>query len=164
MRYIYIGKIVNTHGIKGELRILSKFRYKQKVFIKDMPIYIGNNKIKEIINTYRPHKSFDMITLIGYNNINEVLKYKGQNVYVQDTCIKLDENTYLDEDIINLKVIYNNKEVGIVTKIEKYKYQDLIIVKSKQKEYLIPYISDIIESINLQKGIIVIKNIKGLID
>ena len=77
MTLIKIGKIVNTHGIKGELRLLSKFPYKDKVFINNMKIYI-NKKDEEIINTYRKHKNFDMITLKGYNNINEVLKYKGK--------------------------------------------------------------------------------------
>lgn len=66
MRYIKIGKIVNTHGIKGELRILSKFPHKEEVFKADMPIYIEKES-KEIINSYRRHKNFDMITLKGYN-------------------------------------------------------------------------------------------------
>ena len=51
MTLIKIGKIVNTHGIKGELRLLSKFPYKDKVFINNMTIYI-DKKDKEIINTY----------------------------------------------------------------------------------------------------------------
>ena len=45
MNYVYIGKIVNTHGIRGEVRLLSNFRYKDKVFIKNMNIYIGKDKI-----------------------------------------------------------------------------------------------------------------------
>ena len=49
MTLIKIGKIVNTHGIKGELRLLSKFPYKDKVFINNMTIYI-DKKDKEIIN------------------------------------------------------------------------------------------------------------------
>ena len=43
MEFINIGKIVNTHGIKGELRILSSFRHKDKVFIKDFKLYIQTN-------------------------------------------------------------------------------------------------------------------------
>ena len=42
--YIYIGKIVNTHGIKGEIRILSDFEKKDSVFVVGMPIYIGRKK------------------------------------------------------------------------------------------------------------------------
>ena len=45
MKYIYIGKIVNTHGIKGEVRLLSNFKFKDKVFKKGMTIYIGKDKV-----------------------------------------------------------------------------------------------------------------------
>ena len=69
MSLIKIGKIVNTHGIKGELRILSNFPYKDSVFQKGMIIYI-DRKNKEIINSYRKHKKFDMITLEGLSLIN----------------------------------------------------------------------------------------------
>ena len=70
MQYLYIGKIVNTHGIKGEIRILSKFKYKDKVLKKHFKIYIGKNKQEETINTYRKHKQFDgelfCMYLMGY--------------------------------------------------------------------------------------------------
>ena len=71
--YVYIGKIVNTHGIKGELRLLSNFKYKNKVFLENRKIYIGDEKKEEMIKGYRHHKIFEMITLYGYDNINEVL-------------------------------------------------------------------------------------------
>ena len=83
MKYVLVGKIVNTHGLKGEVRILSDFKYKDKVFIPDMNIYIGKDKICEKINTYRHHKIFDMITMNGYNDIDQVLKYKGDYVFVK---------------------------------------------------------------------------------
>ena len=54
MTLIKIGKIVNTHGIKGELRLLSKFPYKDKVFINNMTIYI-DKKDKEIINLFNEY-------------------------------------------------------------------------------------------------------------
>ena len=163
MKYIYIGKIVNTHGIKGEVRILSNFKYKSKVFIKDMIIYIGKNKDKEIINTYRPHKQFDMITMNGYSNINEILKYKGEPVYINKDDLKLDKNEFLDEDLINLDVIIDNNIVGKVKRVEIYPKQAFIVVKTEKKDCLIPYVSDIIEEINFKEGFIKIKNIKGLI-
>ena len=85
--YIYIGKIVNTHGIKGEVRILSDFEKKDRVFVAGMPIYIGRKKEKEIINSYRHHKNFEMITMKGYNDINQILKYKGLYVYIKKEVI-----------------------------------------------------------------------------
>ena len=63
MKYVLIGKIVNTHGLKGEVRILSSFKYKDKVFKKDMCVYIGKDKICEKISGYRYHKIFDMIMM-----------------------------------------------------------------------------------------------------
>ena len=52
MKFIIIGKIVNTHGIKGELRLLSSFKYKEKVFKKDMKIYIGKKKCEEMLEKH----------------------------------------------------------------------------------------------------------------
>ena len=163
MTLIKIGKIVNTHGIKGELRLLSKFPYKDKVFINKMTIYI-DKKDKEIINTYRKHKNFDMITLKGYNNINEVLKYKGKNVYVNDSDIKLDNNKYLDEELIGLNVIYEDNNKGTIVDIERYDKIVLFNIKNNDKEYLIPYNDNIIDKIDINNKRIYIKDIKGLFD
>ena len=115
--FIYIGKIVNTHGIKGEVRILSDFERKDKVFIKGMNIYIGKKKEKEIINSYRHHKNFEMITIIGYTDINQVLKYKGLNVYIKKSDLNLDNGEYLDSDLIGLDVIVDGLVKGKVTDI-----------------------------------------------
>ena len=163
MKYLYIGKIVNTHGIKGEIRILSNFKFKEKIFIKGMKIYIGKNKVEETINTYRHHKQFEMITMDGYSNISEVLKYKQQQVYINKDDLKLDSNEYLDEDLIGLNVKVNNNIVGSIKRIEKNPHQDLLVVKTTKKDCLIPYVSDIIEEINFKEGYISIKDIKGLI-
>ena len=163
MNLIKIGKIVNTHGIKGELRILSKFPYKDKVFINNMKIYIDKKDI-EIINTYRRHKNFDMITLKGYNNINEVLKYKGKYVYIDSSDIKLDNNKYLDEELIGLTVIYENIEKGIIKDIERYEKTVLFNIKGNNKNYLIPYNDNLIDKIDINNKKIYIKDIKGLFE
>ena len=158
MELIKIGKIVNTHGIKGEVRILSRFPYKDKVFIKGMNIYI-DKKDKEVISTYRKHKNFDMIMMEGYNNINEILKYKGKYVYVNKENIKLD-NKYLDEDIIGLNTFVNNDYKGIITNIERYEKVVLLVIKNNNKEYLVPY--DLIDNIDINNKKIYIKEIDGL--
>ena len=163
MTLIKIGKIVNTHGIKGELRLLSKFPYKNKVFINNMKIYIDKKDI-EVINTYRKHKNFDMITLKGYSNINEVLKYKGKYVYVDNNDIVLDNNKYLDEDLIGLKVIYEDNDKGIITDIERYDKTVLFNIKGNDKEYLIPYNDNLIDKIDINDNKIYIKDIKGLFE
>lgn len=162
MELIKIGKIVNTHGIKGELRLLSKFPYKDKVFIKGMNIYI-DKKDKEVISSYRHHKNFDMITLEGYTNINEVLKYKGKDAYINKEDIKLD-NEYLDEDIIGLIVIYKNEVKGTIEDIERYEKNTLLKVVNDSKYYLVPYNYNLIDKIDLNNKKIYIKDIDGLFE
>lgn len=161
MELIKIGKIVNTHGIKGELRLLSKFPYKDKVFINNMNIYIDKKDI-EVINTYRKHKNFDMITLKRYSNINEVLKYKGKNVYVNKEDIVLNDKEYLDEEIIGMTAIYKDNVKGTVTDIERYDKITLLKIDNNDRYYLIPYNYNLIDKIDDNK--IYIKNIDGLFD
>lgn len=160
MDYIYIGKIVNTHGIKGEIRILSDFQYKDLVFKKDFEIYIGDKKIKEIINSYRPHKTFDMITIKGINDINDVLKYKGLNVYINKESLT---GVLFDEDYIGLDV-YTDHLVGKIVDIKKGKIYDILVIEKKHKQYLVPNIDEFVEKIDTLNNKIIIHNIKGLID
>jgi len=164
MKYILIGKIVNTHGLKGEVRILSSFKFKNKVFIPNMKIYIGKDKLEEKIVTYRHHKVFEMITMDGYTNIDEVLKYKGEYVFINKEDITLDKNEYLDEDIIGLNVYTNDKIVGTIKKIENHNGNEILIVTNTNKNYLIPYNFDIILDVNLEKKEMRVKNIPGLFD
>jgi len=138
---------------------------KDKIFKKGFPLYIGHTKEKEIINTYRPHKQFDMVTFNNYNNINEVLKYKGEYVFINKEDLELNSNQYLNEDLIGLEVITQNKSLGTLKKIEKYssKYETLV-VENNGKRILIPYNFDIIEKIDLDNKKILVKYIKGLTD
>ena len=162
MKYVLVGRLVNTHGLKGEVRILSSFKYKDKVFKNGMKIYIGKDKVCEKITGYRYHKIFDMITMEGYNDINQVLKYKGDYVFVNKEDIILLENEYLDEDIVGLSVYVDDRLLGVVKKIEKHSVNEILVVKNDEKNYLVPYNFDIILSIDLEKKEMRVKNIVGL--
>ena len=76
MNYLYIGKLVNTHGIKGEVRILSNFRHKDKVFVKGFKFYVGKDKKEYVVETYRKHKNFDMVT-VRMKILKDILKQLG---------------------------------------------------------------------------------------
>lgn len=164
MEFIYIGKIVNTHGIKGELRLLSKFDKKDKVFKKGFKIYIGEAKEEQEINTYRHHKNFEMITLIGYNNINQVLKYLKEKVYVKREDLELNKGEYLEKDLIGMIALTEGKVIGEVIDIENVGDKNkLLVIKTPKKELLIPYNKNFLVKIDLQKREIELKLIKGMI-
>lgn len=164
MEYIYIGKIVNTHGIKGELRILSDFEYKERIFKKGFNLYIGKEKKKEQINTYRHHKEFEMVTFNEYNNINQVLKYLKENVYILKEDLNLKEDEYLEKELIGFDVVDNNEVVGKVINIEKTSPTNKIMeINYRGKRVLLPYHKDFILKLDLQNKKIEVKLIEGMI-
>ena len=161
MKYVLIGKLVNTHGLKGEVRILSDFKYKDRVFVPGMKIYLGKSKTEEKIVSYRHHKIFEMIMMDGYTDIDEVLKYKGDYVFVNKEDIILKENEYLDEDIIGLTVINVNKTIGKVKRIDNHNGNEILVIVG-DREYLIPYNFNFIDKIDLDKREMYVKNVNGL--
>ena len=156
MNYVNIGKIVNTHALKGEVRIISNFEYKQRVFKKGFNLYIGQNKNKEVIETYRVHKQFDMVKFIGIDYINDVLKYKGCNVYINMDDLELNEDEILEGELINMKVYSKDKELGIITEYRNDNGNKMIRVNDK----FIPYNNDFIEKIDKKNSIIYMHDIE----
>lgn len=160
MELVRIGKIVNTHGIKGELRILSDFEFKDKIFKKGIKVYIGKNKKEFTINSYRFHKIFDMVTFEGYNNINDVENLKGDFVYVNESDLNLNENEIIKSKLVGFDVIIDNKNIGRITEIFQTRANDVIRV---EENILIPYVDEFIEKIDKQNEKIYVKNIRGLL-
>lgn len=155
---IYIGKLINTHGIKGEIKIKSDIDYKNEVFKKGNHLYISNKKFT--IKNYRIHKNLDMITFEEINNINDILEYKGQNIYIDKEEIK---NITLNEELINYEV-YSDRYIGKIIKLMKNKIYDILVVKNEEKEYLIPNIKEFVTKIDSENKKIYINEIKGLIN
>ena len=160
--FIYIGKIVNTHGLKGEVRILSNFDFKDKVFTPGIKYYLGRKKEEMLVNTYRHHKNFEMVTFDGYNDINEVLRLKGLYVYIKRSDLKLDADEYLDSDLIGLKVIVDGTENGIITNVRDSGNNKFLVIDTDQKQVFIPYQKEFIKKIDLEKQQIIIEPIKGM--
>ncbi len=160
MEYLYIGKLVNTHGIKGEVRILSDFRYKKEVFKKDFVFYIGKEKNKFIVESYRPHKKFDMFIFKGYYDINDVEYLKGSNVYIDKNDLKLRENRTLAIDLIGFSVIIDGKKVGLITEVLDTIANEVLVLDSN---IMIPYVNEFVIGIDKTKKEITVKNVKGLV-
>lgn len=144
MKYIFIGRIVNTHALKGEVRIVSSFEYKNRIFKENTLLYIGENKDKEIIETYRKHKQFDMVKFKGIDYINDVLKYKGSKVYIDESILNLKDDEILISELINMDVYNDNKYVGKITEYRSDNGNNMLRVNNK----LIPYNKDFITKID----------------
>lgn len=156
MTKLYIGKIVNTHGIKGELRIKDNLTTKQK----DEIFKIGSNLIIDDksyeITSYRVHKDYDMVTFEGLNNINEVLFLKGKKVYKYKNEINLNNEDILDSELITYEVKTTDNIDGKILDIEEtgnnYKILRLLI---DNNEVLVPYHKEFVKIDSNKKEVIV---------
>ena len=157
---IYIGKVVSTQGIKGEIRILSDFEYKDKVFVVGNSLYIQEKKYK--IQTYRKHKNFDMVTLNDYNNINDVLHLMKEKVYFREEDLKLDDNEILDDELVKYNVITTDGKKGKVLEIFFASPSNKIIRTYFDKEILIPMNSPMLVKIDKNKKQILIDLVDGM--
>lgn len=159
MEYVCIGKLVNTHGIKGEVKLLSNFEYKNKVFVVGMNFYIGEDKEKVTVNSYRHHKVFDMVTFKEYNYINDVLKFKNKLVYVLKPDLALDNNSILDRDYIGMNAYYEGVLIGKVNDIIDNNGYKLMLIGTKY----VPFNKEFISSVSVTKNELILKNVEGLL-
>ena len=157
MNLIYLGKIVNTHGLKGEIRIISDFKFKVDVFKVNNIVYINNNKY--VIKSYRYHKIYDMITLEGIDTIEKAEIFKGLEVFInkEDYTFK----GYLNEEIIGLDVYDDNIYKGKVIDILSNSANDLLVIDGVKK-HMVPNIDEFVSKIDLDENKIYIKYIRGL--
>ena len=161
MDKIFVGKIVSTHGIKGEIRILSDFEYKSKVFVVGKKLVIDDKEY--LIKSYRHHKNFEMVTLDDYNNINDVLFLLKKNVYIDKECLSLDDNEVLDDELITYKVVTVDGKEGKVNEVFFAGPTNKIIrVVMDAEEVLVPY-NDLFVRIDKNNKIIYINLIDGMI-
>ncbi len=159
MRILPIGILVNTHGLKGEVRIISNFEYKDRIFKIGNHLLVGENHKELIISSYRRHKNYDMVTFEGYDSINEVNIFKGMKVYYDIDTLKLNDNEYLDNDLIGLDAYFKDKVIGKINSIEINSNRKLFVINDK----LIPYNENFIELIDIKNKRIILKNLEGLV-
>lgn len=157
---VIIGKTVSTHGIKGELKVISDFDYIDKAFKVGMHITIKNTE--HIITGIRYHKQYILMEIDNLKNINLVLEYVGYNIYVAKGDLGLEEDEYLLKELIGAQVIEDNKILGEVTEIVMGLQNNFVKVRG-ESEFLIPLIPVYIEGFDKNNKILSTNNAKDLI-
>ena len=165
--YLAVGKVVNTHGVKGELKVipmtsdLSRFEYLLFVTVN----HEGNYKEYRVKNC-RIHKNFVLITLKGVENMNDAEKFKGHELLVHRKHAKpLDEDEFYICDIIGMEVYEGDTLLGILTDVLETGSNDVyIITDNNNKEILLPAIKSVVENVDLEGRRMQVKIPEGLID
>ncbi|AUI71400.1 ribosome maturation factor RimM [Companilactobacillus alimentarius] len=164
-----VGTIVNTHGIKGELKVVPITDFPEDRFKSGSKLFFKKNKTTEefIVESARKHKQFVLLKLKGYDNINDVEKYVKSELFAEgELTSELNDGEFLYKQIIGLKVVDKELgEIGQITEIMELGSNDVWVVKgTKYKEVLLPYIKDVIKKVDLDKKVVEVEIPDGLID
>jgi 16S rRNA processing protein RimM len=169
-KWFNVGKIVNTHGIKGEVRVISRTdfpeqRYKtgNKLFLflpqSDIPIELT-------VKSHRTHKNFDLLIFDGYENINLVEKFRDGLLKVPESQLaQLEEEEFYYHEIIGcLVATTSGEELGKITEILSPGANDVWVIKGRGgKEILIPYIHDVVKKVDVKEKVVLIEPMEGLL-
>lgn len=159
-----LGKVVNTHGIRGELKI-QPWCDDPEIFNELEYIYIGGKRYN--ITRSRFHKTCEIVAVEGINNINEAELLKNQIVTVErDMLGELPDGTYYIADILGLEVRSADERVlGVIDNVISTGSNDVYEVKRDgKKPLLLPVIDEVINEVNIDDGYVSVTLIKGLAD
>lgn len=169
-KWFNVGKIVNTQGIKGEVRVISSTDFPEKRYMRGNVLYLflpnSETPLQLTIKSHRKHKNFDLLLFEGYENINEVEKFRDGIFKVPESQLgRLDEGEFYFHEIIGCLVFtMQGGEVGKVIEILTPGANDVWVVKGKNgKEILIPYIDDVVKRVDVKEQIILIEPMEGLL-
>ena len=165
MQYFLVGKIVNTHGIRGELKVINESNLDR--FKVDAHLYVKFDKVYKpiIINSVRYHQKFVLITINNLNDINLVSDYVGKDIYIKGHNDKLQDGKHYYDEIIGSNV-YNQHKVyiGLVNDIIELPNGLLLEIKqSSGKISLVPYVKEFVKSVDSETKTIFIQEIEGLL-
>lgn len=149
MELVVVGKLVNTHGLKGEVKIKSDFERKDLVFKKGKKVIIDNTEF--IIKNYKVYKDTDLLQFEGYIHINDIEQYKGYLVYIDRDRLELEEGDYLYADLIGMKVVNEKGTYGSIVDYTN-NINPLLEVNFDNRTYYIPLKSDFIKSVSVKEN------------
>jgi 16S rRNA processing protein RimM len=170
MNWYNVGKIVNTHGIRGEVRVMSRTDFPEERYATGARLGLFMPGAKEpvmlTVASHRVHKNFDLLTFEGHPNINDVEKYRDGILKVSgDNLGELEEGEFYHHEIIGCTVVdQEGREIGKVTEVLETGANDVWAVKPAEgKMHYIPYIADVVLEVDPENGRIVIDPIEGLL-
>ena len=165
-KYIETGKIVGTHGVRGEMRVqpwcdgpefITGF---QKLYLDKN----GNEALK--IRHSRTHGNICLISADGIDTVESAEALRGRTLYIDREDCKLAEGQYFIDDIIGCRVIdgETGKEYGVISDVSKTGANDVWHIAHGGKEYLIPNIPQFVKKVDVENGLVIITPVKGIFD
>ena len=165
-QYLKVGVISSTHGIKGEVKVFpttdDKERFKT---LKNVLLDTGKEHIPFEIAGVKFFKQFVIVKFKGFDNINDIEKYRGLSLYVtREDAVDLEEDEYYIGDLIGMKVVTKDGDLGVIKDIMETGANDVYVVDTdKYGEILLPAIHDCILDVDVENNIMEVHLLEGLI-
>jgi len=170
MEWYNVGKIVNTHGIRGEVRVISQTDFPEERYVVGEQIALFKKDSKKplrlTIASARAHKNFILLTFEGYPNINDVEDFRDGILKVSEKQLsELADDEYYYHEIIGCTVFdEEGTEIGQVKEIFETGANDVWTLKGVNgKDQYIPVIDDVIKEIDVEEKKIIIHVMDGLL-
>lgn len=163
--FLETGKIVNIHGLKGEVKIMPWSDDPQFVCEFDT-LYCGKDKMPLDVESARVHKNMALVKFSGIDTPEKANTLRNSIVYIDRDDVELEEGTYFIADLIGLTVrdVDSGREYGVVKDIFQTGANDVYEIEKDGRKYYIPAIPDVIISTDIQGGEIAIRPLEGLFD
>lgn len=169
-QFLTVGKIVNTHGIRGDLKVLLHTDFADIRFAPKSDLNLfhpdSGEKIKVTVAASRPLKGMYVVRFEGFDNINLVEKFKGYEIKVtKDDTIPLEEGEYYYHQIIGCRVVSEDgADLGVIEEILRPGANDVWTVKMPNgKPLLLPVINDVVLDVNVEQKIVKVHLMEGLL-
>lgn len=168
MSLFKVGKIVNTHGIRGEVRVIPITDFPEERFqVGEQLVVDGKTPTTVTIKTVRPHKQFILLSFEDMQDINLVEQFKGHDLLVDETEVaELDsEDEYYYHDIVGLEVIdqATQASLGKVSEIMELPANDVWVVKKKgDDDLLLPNIKQVVLAVDLDAGKVFVNQLEEI--
>lgn len=163
-----VGVITSAHGIKGEVKVFPTTddakRFKE---LKEVILDTGKEYIPMEIEHVKFFKNMVILKFRGYDNINEIEKYKSKDLLItRDQAVDLEPDEYFITDLIGLAVVSDQgAELGILKDVLETGANDVYVVAMKDgKELMLPAIGDCILNVDLEQGRMEVHVLEGLMD
>ena len=168
VEFLRVGTIASTHGIRGEVKVFPTTddvkRFKK---LKHCFLDTGKERIPLEVESVKFFKQFAILKFKDYDNINDVEKYKGKDLLVdRANAVKLQKDEYFIADLIGLKVVTDEgNDFGTLKDVLQTGANDVYVINGTDgKEYLFPVIRECVLDISLEKGIVTVHIMPGLLD
>lgn len=165
---LQVGAITSTHGVRGEVKVFPTTddpkRFKR---LKDVILDTGKEQIPMEIEGVKFFKQFVILKFKGFDNINDIERFKGKNLYVtRENAVRLRRDEYFIADLEGLTVLLEDgTEFGTLTEVIQTGANDVYTIAMKNGgEVLIPAIKECILSVDIEEGKMTIHLMDGLLD